>query len=75
MVIDSLNEQFQYPMTDEVFAKVAWIYDPVAKQIGHPKTGTCRVSFLSDHRKRLPRQPPGFRTIQACPRDLPASRW
>jgi len=36
MVIDSLNEQFQHPMTDEVFAKVAWIYDRLAKQIGHP---------------------------------------
>jgi hypothetical protein len=31
-----LNEQFQHPMTDEVFAKVAWIYDRLAKQIGHP---------------------------------------
>src|SRR5258708_18334161 len=36
MVIDSLNEQFQHPMTDEVFAKVAWIYDRLAKQQGHP---------------------------------------
>ena len=32
MVIDSLNEQFQYPMTDEVFAKVAWIYDRVLRE-------------------------------------------
>ncbi len=36
MVIDSLNGQFQHPMTDEVFAKVAWVYDRLAKQIGHP---------------------------------------
>jgi hypothetical protein len=36
MIIESLNEQFQKPTTDEVFAKLAWIYDRIAKQVGHP---------------------------------------
>jgi hypothetical protein len=36
MVIDSLNEQLQRPMTDEVFAKIAWVYDRLAKQMDHP---------------------------------------
>ena len=36
MILDSLNEQFQNPMTDKVFAKVAWLYNRIAKQIDHP---------------------------------------
>jgi hypothetical protein len=36
MILDSLNEQFQHSMTDKVFAKVAWLYNRIAKQIGHP---------------------------------------
>jgi len=36
MIIDSLNGHLQNPMTDDVFAKVTWLYDRIAKQIGHP---------------------------------------
>ena len=36
MIIDALNGQLQYPITDEVFTKIAWVYDRLAKQIGHP---------------------------------------
>jgi hypothetical protein len=40
MIIDTLNGQFQKPMSDEVFAKIAWLYDRIANQIGHPLSKT-----------------------------------
>jgi hypothetical protein len=33
MITDSLNDEFKRPMSDEVFKKIEWIYDRVAKQI------------------------------------------
>jgi hypothetical protein len=42
MVLDSLNTQLQHPMTDEVFAKVAWTYDRIAQRIGLPLSSALR---------------------------------
>jgi hypothetical protein len=36
MVIDSLNDQLRHAVPDDVFMKISWIYDRVAKRIGHP---------------------------------------
>jgi hypothetical protein len=40
IIIDSLNAQIKAPMSDKDFAKVAWLYDRLARQIGQPLAGT-----------------------------------
>jgi hypothetical protein len=40
MITDSLNDEFKRPMSDEVFKKIEWIYDRVAKQINWPLAAT-----------------------------------
>jgi hypothetical protein len=40
MILDTLNEQFRKPMDDEVFKKISWLYDRIAKQVRKPLSST-----------------------------------
>jgi hypothetical protein len=42
MIVDSLNSQIKAPINDEDFAKLAWLYDRLAKQIGLPLSNTYK---------------------------------
>ncbi len=40
MIVDSLNSQIRVPINDKDFAKVAWLYDRLAKPMGLPPSST-----------------------------------
>jgi hypothetical protein len=40
MILETLNEQLQKPMDDEVFQKVSWLYDRIATQVRKPISST-----------------------------------